>query len=163
MHWYRDLIGLASHLFQVVLQDHLLAYVMFARPTVCKGTHLLSVTMVLLPLSLLMPYTASNNHRTIVTQILTILDGRATLTLLIWTLLFNLIVLCSHLGSNIEPLITSLLNPHNQNPTWRVLWSALFRCKWRLMKFLESRSTSWLPSLRLCPSTRRRWTARLLW
>jgi len=65
-----------------------------------------------------MPCTALTHHyKTILIPMLTILEGRATLTLPTGTLLFNLKVLYSYLGSNIEPLITCPLYPHNQNPT----------------------------------------------
>lgn len=160
---HRDLRGLLLLQFQVVLQAHQLEYMLFVRPVAYKGTHLLSAIMAILPLSMPMPYIASTyHHRTTLTPMLTIMDGRATPTHFIRTLTLNPRLLYSHLGSSIEPPITHLLNPNNQNLTQRVLQSALFRLKPRLIKLLMSQLISQPLSVRLWPSTRRQRTPRLL-
>jgi len=74
------------------------------RSMVCRGIHLLSVTMVPLPLSTLMPYTVlTNHHRTIHTLMLTVQGEKATETPLIGTPTLNLRMPYSYLGSSTEP------------------------------------------------------------
>ena len=91
------------------------------RPAVCRGTHPLSATMVLLPLSMSTPHTSSTSyHRTTHAPMLTVQVRRAIPTLAIGSLAPNLRALCRRLITN-----TELLTPHhyhlsNPNQAWRV-------------------------------------------
>jgi len=90
--------------FQATLQGHRLVYVPFVRSVVCRSTHLLSATMVPLPLSMTMPYTAlTHYHSTIHTPTLTVQSGKATQSPFIGTPTLNLRMPYSHLGSSTEP------------------------------------------------------------
>jgi len=77
---------------------------------VFRGTHPFTTAMVLVPLSMRMPYRVTTHHH-IITPCPTLmtLDGRITLAFPIRTLTLNLRVLCSYLDSNVElPTIHNL-------------------------------------------------------
>ena len=101
---------------QGVLQGHQLESTLSARPVVCRSTHPLSATMVLLPLSTPTSCITSTPHcKAIHTPMLRVCDGRATPTPLTRSLALNLRMSCNHLGSSTELPITHLPNRRNPN------------------------------------------------